>query len=348
MTRVERCQFYFFIFLLLVTTGPGFYPTDFSSPIDRIAFGSCNRETLPQPLWRVIQSNRPDLWIWMGDNIYGDSEDVGVIAKKYEVQFNHPDYQPFRQVQAIIGTWDDHDYGWNNAGAEYPKKADTRDLALDFLEVPADHPRRERKGLYGTHIFGPIGKQVQVVLLDGRYFAEKPGMPEADLLGSRQEEWLRKTLYESTAQVILLVSGIQFLPEDHKYEKWANFPRSRQWLFRLLEDENLPGIILLSGDRHFHEISELQLNASRPPLVEITSSGMTHSWESLQSEPNRHRVGTFYNGKGFGMLHFNWEPETVQVTAEIRNDADKSALQHSFTFPLTPVPTKDRNLAAAD
>ncbi|MCR9083112.1 MAG: alkaline phosphatase family protein, partial [Cyclobacteriaceae bacterium] len=39
--------------------------------ITRIAFGSCNRQNRPQPLWQPIVSDNPDLWIWMGDNIYG-------------------------------------------------------------------------------------------------------------------------------------------------------------------------------------------------------------------------------------------------------------------------------------
>src|SRR5687768_6847248 len=96
----------------------------------KIAFGSCNRQDLPQPLWEVIAGDQPDLWIWLGDNIYGDSNDMGVIKAKYDKQLQHPGYQKFTAQVPVIGTWDDHDYGRNDAGKSYPYKKATQQLAL--------------------------------------------------------------------------------------------------------------------------------------------------------------------------------------------------------------------------
>lgn len=53
-----------------------------------VAFGSCNRHELPQPLWPVIARDRPDVWVWLGDNIYGDSDDAQVLRQKYTAQLN--------------------------------------------------------------------------------------------------------------------------------------------------------------------------------------------------------------------------------------------------------------------
>ena len=311
-----------------------YYPNDFDSPLQSIAIGSCNREGLPQPMWEVITANTPDLWIWMGDNVYGDSKDPAIVQRKYHQQFNQENYTAFREAFPVIGTWDDHDYGFNNADGSYPIKAQTRDMALEFMEVPKTDPRWSREGLYGSYTFGPDGRKVMVVLLDCRYFSTKPKKEDSDLLGSEQLAWLKKTLSESDAQVHLIVSGIQILSEEHNYEKWANYPASREWFLNLLADQQVPGVVFLSGDRHIHEISQLEVPERELPLTEITSSGLTHSWESFRGEPNNKRVGEVYTGKGFGMLHFDWTEDTVQVSAEIRNIENAVVNSISLTVSL--------------
>ena len=270
----------------------------------------------------------------MGDNIYGDSLDPLIIAKKYKQQINHQDYRPFLKGVPSIGTWDDHDYGWKGAGAEYPAKRKTRDLALDFLQYPSSHPIRTREGLYAMHSFGPAGQEVQVILLDVRYFAETKKMKKAELLGTVQKIWLAKTIRHSTAEVILIVSGIQILPKDHKYGKWANFPDARNGLLELLDDASLPHVILLSGDRHFHEFSQIHLPTSERTMLEITSSGLTHSWVELKEEKNRYRLGEFYNQTGFGLLQFMWGEQEVFIRAEIRNTKNKGVIRHDFSLPI--------------
>ena len=135
------------------------FPDDFAKPLEVIAFGSCNRDELPQPLWPIIAEENPDLWIWAGDNIYADWHERPDgqrvqftinrewVTQRYAAQFNQPGYTAFRKETPIIGTWDDHDYGRNNAGAEYEFKEVTRDLALSFMEVPIGDPRWQREGL---------------------------------------------------------------------------------------------------------------------------------------------------------------------------------------------------------
>jgi alkaline phosphatase D len=111
----------------------------------------------------VIIETEPDLWIWAGDNVYGDSPDTEVLKEKYQQQYNQPDYQVFRKSVPIIGTWDDHDYGENNSGKWFQSKEAAQQLALDFLEEPDDSLRRSRKGIYTSYIFGPAEKQVKIV-----------------------------------------------------------------------------------------------------------------------------------------------------------------------------------------
>lgn len=307
------------------------FPDNFDEALEVIAFGSCNRDELPQPLWPVIADNEPDLWIWAGDNIYADwyeppegkkekySINRAWVTKRYAAQFNRPDYTEFREKTAIVGTWDDHDFGRNNAGASYDKKEITRDLTLSFMEVPLSDPRWTREGLYGAYDFGPEGKRTKIVLLDNRYFATGKRAKSPDLLGEAQRTWLEATLRSSEADLHIIVSGTQILSAEHRWEKWADYPETREWLLGLLSEETMPITVLLSGDRHIHEISILETGALDYPLVDATSSGMTHSWDSFPGETNSLRHGEVFNGLGFGVVRIDWSGDAPIVTVEIRD-----------------------------
>lgn len=311
------------------------FPDNFDEALKVIAFGSCNRDELPQPLWPVIAENEPDLWIWAGDNIYADwyepvegnrekySIDRAWVTKRYAAQFNRPDYTEFRKKTAIVGTWDDHDFGRNNAGASYDNKEITRDLALSFMEVPLSDPRWTRKGLYGAYDFGPEGKRTKVILLDNRYFATGKRAETPELLGETQRAWLKATLRSSEADLHIIVSGTQILSAEHRWEKWADYPETREWLLGLLSEEDMPMTVLLSGDRHIHEISILEIDALDYPLVDVTSSGMTHSWDSFPGEVNSLRHEDVFNGLGFGVLRIDWSREAPVVTIEIRDSRNR-------------------------
>ena len=88
-----------------------------TSTLSRIAFGSCNSEQKPQPLWPVIAQDKPSLWIWTGDNIYADTEDPHIFRTEYDFQMAQPGYAAVTQtVSFLTGTWDEHDYGVNDGG----------------------------------------------------------------------------------------------------------------------------------------------------------------------------------------------------------------------------------------
>ncbi|WOO43010.1 alkaline phosphatase D family protein [Rubellicoccus peritrichatus] len=307
------------------------FPEDFDAPVSRIAFGSCNKHDLPQPLWGVIEEAKPDLFIWMGDNVYGDTEDMKVLKAKYDAQRKNQGYAGFSKKTPILSTWDDHDYGENNAGSWYTKKAESQQLALDFTDVPSDDPRRSREGIYGSYTFGPKDKRLKVILIDNRYHSDKRGQGE-DMLGQEQMSWLKQELKGSDAKLNLIVSGTQVLPVDHRYEKWANFPATRDALFDFIREEKVPGVMFISGDRHIHEIS-VKNDADTPyPFVEVTSSGLTHSWRNFPGEPNRHRSGIVHDELGFGFIEINWDGEHPDVTFQIRNE--DNAVVNSVRLPL--------------
>lgn len=296
-----------------------------------IAFGSCDRQDLPQDIWRDILANDPELWIWLGDNIYGDSENMNVMAAKYNTQKSGELYQQLRTSTPIIGIWDDHDYGANDGDKNYPKKDESKALMLDFLDVPKNADVRKRPGAYQSYTFGPKGQRIKVILLDGRYFRDKlergSGDSEqrykvnatGDMLGEAQWAWLEKELTNSDAQIHFIGCGIQVIPEQHAFEKWANFPQARQRLFDLFVKTKPAHAILLSGDRHIAEISKLELPGLGYPLYDVTSSGLTHAYTGAGEEPNRYRVGKLIKQLNFGILRIDWSGATPTVTAEIRS-----------------------------
>jgi len=308
-------------------------PAD-SAPLTRIAFGSCNRQDLPQPLWAPILATAPQLWIWAGDNIYGDTRDTAVLRAKYDLQLRQPDYRALVARVPVIGTWDDHDYGVNDGGKEYPVRAASQQLALDFLGVPADAPRRRRPGMYEAYTYGPPGRQVKVLLLDTRYFRD-PLPPsgqtsDGDVLGEAQWRWLESELRGSEAAVHLIVSSIQVIPEDHRFEKWANFPRSRERLLRLVRDTRVPGVVFLSGDRHIAELSRLDSAVVGYPLYELTSSGLTHTWNEAREETNRHRVGPLVVALNFGTVDVDWSRQPARLTLRVRGEGGRVHLEQTI------------------
>lgn len=300
--------------------------------VTRIAFGSCNRSDLPQPLWTPIVAHAPDLWIWTGDIVYGDTLDMNLLAAKYAQQLNNPGYADLRAITEVTGTWDDHDFGANDAGAEYPMKAASQQLLLDFLGVADDDPRRQREGVYSSYSLGDAPRDVKVILLDVRYHREQPG-PLGDMLGEAQWRWLKQELANSEAALTLIVSGTQILPADHRWERWDAFPAARQRLLDLVKDSGKPGVMFLSGDRHFAELSRLEGRGTYP-LYEVTASGLTHSWEEMPDEANSLRIGDSYNGLNFGLIEILWDavPEPL-LRLQVRDAGDRPRI--SIEFPLS-------------
>lgn len=314
------------IFTAIVLSGCFLLSFNGPKEISTIAFGSCNRQDRAQPLWSFITENNPDLWIWLGDNIYGDTDDMNVLREKYVQQKNNAGYRKLLETCPVIGIWDDHDFGRNDAGTGYAYKAESQQLMLDFLDEPANSERRARKGAYTSYLYGTGNKQVKVILLDSRYHrdtlakAEKAYLPNenGDILGEEQWKWLEKELNESKAAVNIIGNGIQFISEEHPYEKWANFPKSRKRLFSLIGKSKARGVMLLSGDRHIAEIAKIDHPEIPYPVYEVTASGLTHAHAENIAEPNKYRQGKLVNELNFGVMEFDWSKPAPEVKIMIR------------------------------
>lgn len=310
-------------------------PIEHSAPTPpaplRIAFGSCNDLTEPQVLWDPLVSLSPDLFIWLGDIVYADTEDPVRMRALYDETRAYPGYARLRRTTTVVGTWDDHDYGGDNLGREYPMRETSQRLLLDFLDEPADSPRRKQAGVYAAYDYGRADSRVRVILLDTRYHREAPG-PEADILGEAQWRWLRGQLTASPAQVHIVASSIQVIAEDHEFEKWANFPAARRRLLELLRQSEARNIVLISGDRHYAELSRLPAADGSPALYDLTSSSLSRPWQKPPAERNRHRVGKLYHPVNFGLIEVDWG--RAQLSLQVRGADNRAHIEERIPLSL--------------
>ena len=307
-----------------------------------IAFGSCNRVDRPNQFWDDIAGLEPDLWIWGGDNIYADTDDMDQMEAMYVKQQNQPDYALLARTVPVIGTWDDHDYGLNDGGIEFKAKKASQQLLLDFLGVPEDSPRRKREGVYALHEYQKGKQKISVFVLDTRYFRtpltkgsgkkryEPSETSSQSMLGDEQWAWLEEGLNASTADFNIIVSSIQFLSNQHGFEKWANMPTELKKMENLIQTSGAKGVIFLSGDRHISEFSRKQLDGMPYPLWDFTSSGMTHSYSGFSGEPNPYRIGEVESGKSFGVLRLRSEGKSARF--EIRGDEGRILHQEKQAY----------------
>jgi alkaline phosphatase D len=312
-----------------------------SKPVTTIAFGSCNKVEKPQDYWYSVVLNNPNLWIWLGDIIYADTEDMEVMEAMYKKQKNQTSYRKLISTCPIMGTWDDHDFGENDADKYYPQKEKSRQLLLDFLGYAPSAPIRKRPGMYTSVTFGPPEKSIKVILLDTRYWRDslvkgvsgkyEPNIT-GNLLGDEQWTWLEDELKESNATINIIGSSIGVLSRESKGENWSNFPKAKKRLFDLIIKTKSDNVLLISGDTHFFEMSKATFQGVVTPLYEVTSSGLTHTSSIQDVKNNPLRIGEAVVKKNFGLLHFDWQPKSTIVTVEGRGLGNEVIYSQKISF----------------
>lgn len=294
-----------------------------SGILRHFAFGSCNDQKRKQPLWDYINTDSPDLWVWGGDNIYADTSDPAELQRMYDKQNAVASYQELKQSTPIIGIWDDHDYGHDNATYTNTMKYQSQQLFLDFLEVESKSIKRLRDGAYSSYDFGEGNKKAKFIMLDNRFFHSAP---KADLLGSEQWSWLEDQLKYSDAKIHFIMAGLSIIsPRIPKTEEWADHPVAQKRLFNLLKKYKTKGVVFLSGDKHFSSIWK------KHGFLEFMSSGMTHTVPTrvLRAYIARRYPLTFF-GLTYGDVKIHWNKKPLQIQFEIRTTSEKPVFTRKF------------------
>lgn len=243
----------------------------------RFCFGSCHLHGAAQDHWGKIDQRNPDLWLWLGDNIYANTRNADVIAAKYNTVLIGP-YGDFRQKYEIDGIWDDHDFGEDNANRDYPLKEISQKLHLDFLGVSETDPRRDTKGIYHTR--EEANGRIKFFFLDCRYYKDPKKGRGYDLLGEEQWQWLEREIENSTADVNIFITPIGILLNRFFVtEDWAEYPHEKERLLAKIQECRLSGVFFMSGDKHFGAFikREHEVNGEKVEFHEFQSSGMTHT-----------------------------------------------------------------------
>jgi len=320
----------------------------FSQTEFKIAFGSCGHQDKPIPLFNDIAAQSPDVFIFLGDNVYGDTKNARVLQRKYAQLSAKESYQNLKKSTRILATWDDHDFGKNDAGKEFRRKKRFKKLFLDFFDEPKESIRRSQQGIYTSYSFEVNSKIIQIILLDTRTFRDKllkfnkansidtsfkyelDYLPHYDttqtFLGEQQWNWLKTTL-EQKADYRIIGSSTQFGISYNGYEAWANFPHEQLKMLRLIKETKANGVVFISGDVHYAEISKISAH-SPYPIYDVTSSGLTQTWHL--STPNKNRIEGPFMGNNYGLLNIDTEQNVLKV--EIRNSDGKSVIEREINL----------------
>jgi alkaline phosphatase D len=363
----------------------------------RIAFGSCNRQNTPQDFWKTIGSHNVTHFLWMGDAVYTKDYQTASLQPAYDTLLNNKFYRDFIADKVIDGVWDDHDFGVNDGSKTAIDKTKRQEQYVRFLKgsgnAEAANLLSKQVGLYHDLDISMQGLKIKVIFLDTRYFRDDNVIPslgvyrfpfsalfssalrgaysvlgyfrgyEGEMLGFEQWQWLESTLQNSTAEMHLLISGVQIVTSNPVFESWGHFPNEQRKLLDMLKKYDPQGLVLMSGDVHLGELSVVHFNrenGERDAWVEVTSSGLTHSCGSSRIQKylcplmlklfHSHRFsssGSSFTGKNFGLLEISTQEGEVTKRATFSiMSMESNTPQLGWTmelpvFPHAPISTID-------
>ncbi|MCX7978477.1 MAG: alkaline phosphatase family protein [Bdellovibrionaceae bacterium] len=326
---------------------------DFSKAPEVIAVGSCADQNQPQIFWESIQAQKPNLFLFIGDNIYASRPEQRPFRREYQKLNDQPAFRAFRKEVPIMAIWDDHDYGLNDGGADNPEKDEARAEFLRQWPYVRDSISLTQGGLYHVKYIGGevegrrrkkrvTGPTTQVIMLDTRWYRSplkksdsqdplRKYEPHTDkkttLLGQEQWEWLEQQL-KRPADLRILVSSIQVLADGHGFEKWGLFPHEKERLFHLLKKTGVKNLILVSGDRHLSAISKVDI-PGYGPLYELTASSLNRPGTLIESDPV-YLHNPAITQSNFGLIKVNYKSRKLEMQIL---STDQTLLQsHTIRF----------------
>ena len=296
----------------------------------RFGLGSCIHQDEPQPIWSAVKKDNLDGFIFLGDNVYGDSPSLKLnkMARAYKKQKNN--FPAWLMEKDILAIWDDHDYGKNDGGSEYNLKKEAQELFLEFWDIPSDDIRQSREGIYFDVIKSLDDMKIHIIGLDTRYFrSELKGSKssykdntdnDATVLGKPQWKWLTSSL-EKDSDLVILLTSIQLLATEHRFEKWSNFSLERKRLIDLIESSNKQ-VVVISGDRHRGGIYQYN------NIYEITSSSMNKPVKGAETDALL--IGKTHYEENYGIISINTDSSQIQLDLKDK----KGSMLESVAIPF--------------
>ena len=289
-----------------------------------VGFGSCARygEDPVQPIWQQVATERPDLFLWLGDNIYADTILPEMIAEEYRRQRDVVSLQPVLRSIPQLAVWDDHDYGLNDHDRENPIKADALRIFKNYWANPA-YGLPDTPGVFFRYRYGGV----DFFFLDGRYhrapYFEADG-PTKTFLGAAQLRWLKNELRRSDASFKVLACGSGWTSQKGaEGDSWATALQERDALFAFIREQDITGVVLLSGDTHRGELFAIpESQHGGYDLYELVSSPLAQEPDDGERRARMREVTMrppYLGGSNFGLLSFDMTASDPTLTFELIN-----------------------------
>ena len=253
-------------------------------------------------IFESIYKTDPDFMLWLGDDVYlreADYYSRTGIMKRYTHDRAIKELQPLFGSVHHYAIWDDHDYGPNNSDKSYTMK----DVTLEAFKLFWANPSYGVCSTPGITTYFQWS-DVDFFLLDDRSYRTPEFRTKTNrkLLGDEQLEWLIDALTASHATFKVIAIGGQVLNPIKAFETYSTYPEEKEKLLNLIKDEGIKGVIFLSGDRHFSELSKLDREGTYP-LYDFTISPFTAGPNNYPPEENYLRVeNTFVQERNFALF----------------------------------------------
>lgn len=278
-------------------------------------------------IFDVIANERPEFFLWMGDNVYLREPDydsrIGII-KRYNHVKQLPELQKLWRSTHHYAIWDDHDFGPNDSDRSYLLKNDALDAFKLFWANPSYGLTGDKDGICSSFKWNDC----EFFLLDNRYFRSpnKRKYTDHTILGKEQLEWLLDALSYSNASFKFVVIGGQVVNDAAVWENYANtHAKERTYLLESIQKEGIKNVIFLDGDRHHTELSMLS-DDKAPVIYDLTVSPLTSGAHDALDEPNSYRVkGTHVAERNYGLIEVSGK-RTQRVLKIIIKDKEGSVL----------------------
>jgi alkaline phosphatase D len=299
-----------------------------NAPDFSFALGSCtyiNEEALDRPgkgygsnysIFEAINSKNPDIMLWMGDNIYlreADWDTKTGIYHRYSHSRSIKELQPLLAKTQNFAIWDDHDFGPNDGDRSFYNKYMTQQAFKDFWANKSyGLDANQKEGTCSTFSWS----DAEFFLLDNRFFKSpndrKSG--EKTILGKQQLEWLIDALASSKAAFKIIAIGGQVLNSSARFENYECYKEEKNYLLEQIKSNEIRGVVFLSGDRHFTELSKISVSATQQ-IYDWTVSPLTSNIAtSYKEDTNVNRVeGSLFVENCFGTISFSGIKETRQM-----------------------------------
>ena len=268
-------------------------------------------------MWDTLTKQHPLAFLFMGDNIYIDHPERPLTQEYcYFRRQSRVEYRRFVSQTAIYAIWDDHDFTYNDSygGPEVNEPYWKRNV-LDLFQQNWINPyyglNRKNPGCYFDFSIG----QVDFFMLDGRFYREEPTGDDKSMLGKVQKEWLKEKLKGSTATFKVIASSVPWAPgtKPGSRDTWDGHPEEREEIFNFLKENQIEGVILLSGDRHRSDAWVIHREGAYP-LYDFMSSRLTnvHTHERVPGA-----LFSYNKTPAFGTLEFDTQREDPQLIYRI-------------------------------